>query len=104
MLPAGVAPDGYAIPFSFYDRFMREGGFYDDAREIIGDPRRRPTRSRREKALDKLRKKMKKADLPAELEAQIAAAAGALRARHADPLSLVDEQRGPRGLQRRRPL
>jgi len=29
MLPAGVVPDGYAIPFSFYDRFMSAGGFYE---------------------------------------------------------------------------
>ena len=63
MLPAGVAPDGYAIPFSFYDRFMRDGGFYDDADEIICDAALRTDPVAREKALDKLRKKMKKADL-----------------------------------------
>ena len=77
MLPAGVAPDGYAIPFYFYDCFMREGGFYDDARELICDPEAAADPARREEALDKLRKKMKKAQLPAELEEQIAA----LRAR-----------------------
>ena len=49
MLPAGVAPDGYAIPFFFYDEFMRCGGFYDDAREIIDDPER-PGRSRAPRA------------------------------------------------------
>ena len=37
MLPAGVAPDGYAIPFAFYDRFMRDGGFYEEADAIICD-------------------------------------------------------------------
>ncbi len=73
MLPAGVAPDGYAIPFYFYDRFMREGGFYDDARELICDPEAAADPARREQALDKLRKRMKKAPLPAELEEQIAA-------------------------------
>ena len=72
MLPAGVVPDGYAIPFSFYDRFMRERGFYDDAREIIGDAQLAADPAKRDKALEKLRKKIRKADLPAELEQQIA--------------------------------
>jgi hypothetical protein len=72
MLPAGVVPDGYAIPFSFYDRFMDEGGFYDNAREIIGNDELAADPAKRDKALEKLRKKIKKADLPAELEQQIA--------------------------------
>ena len=61
MLPAGVVPDGFAIPFSFYDRFMREGGFYDARARIIGDPRAAADPAEREQALEMLRKKMKKA-------------------------------------------
>jgi hypothetical protein len=72
MLPAGVVPDGYAIPFHFYDRFMRDGGFYDDARALIEDPSLAADPVARDKALAKLRKKMKKADVPYELETQIA--------------------------------
>ena len=72
MLPAGVVPDGYAIPFALYDRFMREGGFYDDAGAIVEDTAMADPVAR-EKALDKLRKKMKKADLPAAAAEQIAA-------------------------------
>ena len=72
MLPAGTAPDGYAIPFYFYDCFMREGGFYDDAQAIIEDPATAADPALREQALDKLRKQIKKADLPAALERQIA--------------------------------
>ena len=72
MLPAGVAPDGYAIPFYFYDEFMRHGGFYDDAREIIEDAATAADPARREKALGKLRQKMTKAKLPKPLRRQIA--------------------------------
>ena len=79
MLPAGVAPDGYAIPFYFYDEFMRDNGLYDEAREIICDPETATDPGRRERALDKLRKKIKKADLPEALEEQI----GQLQARFA---------------------
>jgi pyruvate,water dikinase len=72
MLPAGVVPDGYAIPFSFYDRFMSGGGFYDEARAISGDAELAADPGKRDEALAQLRKKMKKADLPYGLEAQLA--------------------------------
>ena len=73
MLPAGVVPDGYAIPFSFYDRFMCDGGFYDDARAIIDDAETAADPGKRDEALAQLRKKMKKADLSYELAADIVA-------------------------------
>lgn len=37
-LPAGMSPDGYAVPFSFYHAFMLENGFYDYARIMMADP------------------------------------------------------------------
>lgn len=73
MLPAGVAPDGYAIPFAFYDRFMRDGGFYDDASAIICDEALRADPVAREQALAKLRKRMKKGALAPEHAAAISA-------------------------------
>ena len=27
--PAGTVPDGFAIPFYFYDEFMKANGLYD---------------------------------------------------------------------------
>ena len=65
MLPAGVAPDGFAIPFSFYDRFMLAHGFYDRARAIADDDELRADAVKRDEALAKLRKRMKQADVPA---------------------------------------
>ncbi len=38
LLPAGMTPDGYAVPFSFYDRFMLENGFYAYARNMLEEP------------------------------------------------------------------
>lgn len=38
ILPAGLSPDGYAVPFSFYDAFMRENGFYDYAQVMMQEP------------------------------------------------------------------
>jgi hypothetical protein len=72
MLPAGAAPDGYAIPFSLYDTFMTAHGFYDRAQQIIDDPELATDAAEREAALDKLRKQIKKADPPAEIAEAIA--------------------------------
>ena len=80
MLPAGIAPDGYAIPFAFYDRFMRDGGFYEAANEIICDEALRADPVAREQALDRLRKQMRKADLAQ----QPAAAISELQAKFAE--------------------
>jgi pyruvate, water dikinase len=38
LLPAGMSPDGYAIPFSFYHRFMETNGFYNYARVMMQQP------------------------------------------------------------------
>ncbi len=73
MLPAGMVPDGYAIPFALYDAFMTAGGFYDRARAIIADPELAADAAKRDKALEKLRKDIKKADAPAEIAQKIAA-------------------------------
>jgi pyruvate, water dikinase len=39
ILPAGMAPSmGFSLPFSFYDRFMTENGFYAHAAAMIANP------------------------------------------------------------------
>ena len=30
-----TVPDGFAVPFHFYDEFMRHNGFYDDIEELL---------------------------------------------------------------------
>ncbi len=86
ILPAGVVPAGYAIPFSFYDRFMTAGGFYGVAREIVADEALAAEPAARDEALQALRKQIRKGALPDDLGRQIAAlqarfSSGAIRCR-----------------------
>ena len=36
-LPEGTVPDGYAIPFYFYDEFMKANGFYAEIETMLAD-------------------------------------------------------------------
>jgi hypothetical protein len=63
-LPAGVAPDGFAIPFSYYDDFMKHNGFYDAAAGMMNEPGFRSDPAVREGALGAFRKRMEKGELP----------------------------------------
>lgn len=56
----GVAPDGYAIPFYFYDEFMKHNGFYADASAMIGDPFFQNDPAVREAMLAAFRDRMRK--------------------------------------------
>lgn len=38
LLPAGMSPDGFAVPFQFYDAFMMANGLYDQARAMMSEP------------------------------------------------------------------
>lgn len=83
-LPLRTVDFGFAIPFSFYDEFMRANGLYDVARAMIevkdfGTPG--PARAR---ALADLRKKIEKGKMPVQLEAAIAA----VQARFAEGMSI----------------
>ena len=35
--PSGTAPDGFAIPFYFYDEFMKTHNFYDRIKQMLAD-------------------------------------------------------------------
>ena len=63
-LPAGTIPDGFAIPFYFYDEFMKANGLYDDVAEMLADAEFQTDYDEQAKRLKKLRKKIKKADTP----------------------------------------
>lgn len=56
LLGAEVAPQGYAIPFAFYDDFMTENGLYDRARAAIADPAFVAEPEARDRVLAALRK------------------------------------------------
>ena len=64
--PAGTVPDGFAIPFYFYDEFMTHNGFYDDIDDMLemqGDPASYPNFDLADK-LKKLRDAIEDAETP----------------------------------------
>ncbi|MGY8689242.1 MAG: PEP/pyruvate-binding domain-containing protein, partial [Verrucomicrobiales bacterium] len=65
--PEGTVPDGYGIPFHFYDAFMKQNGFYDRADELINDPTLKGDRKALERALKKFRKSIEGGDMPDDL-------------------------------------
>ena len=62
--PDGTVPDGFAVPFYFYDEFMKHNGFYDDIEEMLEDPDFQSDYDTQEKELKKLRKKIKRGETP----------------------------------------
>ncbi len=36
--PEGTIPNGFGVPFYFYDEFMKYNGFYEEIEEMISDP------------------------------------------------------------------
>ena len=62
--PEGTVPDGYAVPFYFYDEFMKHNGFYDDVKELLADPNFQSDFDTQESKLKNLRKKIKKGETP----------------------------------------
>lgn len=59
----GMVPQGFAVPFDFYHRFMTDNGLYDRAREMMDDEAFQQDPGKREKRLSKLRKAIKKGSL-----------------------------------------
>ncbi len=62
--PDGTVPDGFAVPFYFYDGFMKHNGFYDEVEEMLEDPDFQSGYDIQEKELKKLRKKIKNGETP----------------------------------------
>ena len=62
--PDGTVPDGFAVPFYFYDEFMKHNGFYDDVEEMLDDPEFQTDYDAQDDELKRLRKKIKKGETP----------------------------------------
>ena len=62
--PDGAVPDGFAVPFYFYDEFMKHNEFYDDVEEMLADSGFQSDYDEQESELKKLRKKIKKGETP----------------------------------------
>lgn len=55
-LPQGTIPDGFAVPFYFYDEFMRFNGFYPMIESMLDDAEFRTNLSMQEARLARLRR------------------------------------------------
>ena len=62
--PAGTVPVGFAVPFYFYDEFMKHNGFYDDIADMLADPAFQTDFETQEDELKALRKTIKKGETP----------------------------------------
>ena len=69
--PPATVPDGFAVPFNFYDEFMKANGFYDDIRDMLADPDFQSDFDVQQDELKKLRKKIKKGDTPGWINAAL---------------------------------
>ena len=66
--PEGAVPDGFAVPFYFYDEFMKHNDLYDDVEEMLTDPDFQADYDTKVDELKELRKKIKKAETPEWIE------------------------------------
>jgi pyruvate, water dikinase len=59
ILPAGMTPDGCAVPFSFYDEFMKANHLYDQAAAMMADPAFGSDLQQRDAALAQFRRSVR---------------------------------------------
>lgn len=71
--PDGVIPDGFGVPFYFYQEFMKYNHLFEEIATIINDPEFQSNRDIRDDKLNAFRDKIKASAMPdwmmAELEA-----------------------------------
>ena len=63
-LPCSVAPIGFAVPFSFYDAFMKANGFDERIRKLLGSKSFEKGREARAEALAQLRHEIENGRVP----------------------------------------
>ena len=63
-LPTGAIPDGFAVPFFFYDEFMQHNGFYTEIKSILADSDFQSDLSVQETRLKEFRKLIRGAPMP----------------------------------------
>ncbi len=63
--PEGTVPDGFAIPFYFYDEFMKHNNFHTRIETMLADPDFQTDFNTQESELKELRKDIEDAETPA---------------------------------------
>jgi hypothetical protein len=62
--PEGTIPNGFGVPFYFYQEFMKHNNFFEEIETIINEPDFQSDRLIRDEKLEEFRKKIKAADMP----------------------------------------
>ena len=70
--PDERTPNGFAIPFAFYDAFMKHNGFYKMAETMMAAPDFKKDAKARSKYLKRFRKTIKKGKVPARMAEALA--------------------------------
>lgn len=60
----GVVPDGFGLPFYFYDEYMKFNGFYDVLAAMLGDPAFQSHAPAREAMLEDFRDRLETGPMP----------------------------------------
>ena len=68
----GTVPDGYALPFYFYDAFMTHDGFYDDVDDLLADADFQASMAVREDEFEKLRRCIRNGAVPESMATTLA--------------------------------
>ena len=69
--PNGTVPDGFAVPFYFYDEFMKHNDLYSRIETMLADPDFQANFTVQESELKKLRKAIRDAETPAWIAANL---------------------------------
>jgi hypothetical protein len=72
ILPPEARMDGVAVPFAFYDDFLRGTGLQDEAKAMLAEPRFATDETYREHRLKKFRRQLRDTPLPPDLAARVA--------------------------------
>ncbi|MGA1840727.1 MAG: PEP/pyruvate-binding domain-containing protein [bacterium] len=70
-LPYGMVPDGFAVPFYFYDEFMKYNNFYQEAADMLADEVFKNDPQVRQAALAAFRKRIKQGEAPQWMDNQL---------------------------------
>ncbi len=62
--PEGTVPDGFGVPFYFYDEFMKHNGFYDTVITMLNDSEFQNSHDTKEEELKKLRSVIENGEMP----------------------------------------
>ncbi len=62
--PDGTVPNGFGVPFHFYDAFMKHNGFYDKVEAMLKDPEFLNAQDTKVAELKKFRAEIQKGEMP----------------------------------------